>query len=70
MFHDANGVLHQLILSMAELGGNGDSVRQTLLEQWFRISPDKVARRLFNRFLDDSTPQIFARIVKKNQIDW
>ena len=35
MFHDANGVLHQLILSMAELEGNGDSVRQTLLEQWF-----------------------------------
>lgn len=40
-FTDANGVLHQLILSMADLGGNGDSVRQTLLEQGLRISPDK-----------------------------
>ena len=65
MFHDANGVLHQLLLSMAELGGNGDSVRQTLLEQGLWISPDKVARSLFNRFLNDSTPQMFARIVKK-----
>ncbi|WP_302552568.1 DUF927 domain-containing protein [uncultured Bilophila sp.] len=66
MFHDANGVLHQLILSRAELGGgNGDSVRQTLLEQGLWISPDKVARSLFIRFLDDSTPQMFARIVKK-----
>lgn len=65
MFHDANGVPHQLILSMAELGGNGDSVRQTLLEQGLWISPDKVARSLFIRFLNDSTPQMFARIVKK-----
>ena len=64
-FHDANGVLRQLILSMAELEGNGDSLRQTLLEQGFQISPDKVARSLFIRFLDDSTPQMFARIVKK-----
>lgn len=68
MFHDANGVLRQLILSMAELEGNGDSVRQTLLEQGLWISPDKVARSLFIRFLNDSTPQIFARIVKK--IGW
>ena len=64
-FHDANGVLHQLILSMAELGGNGDSVRQMLLEQGLRISPDKTARSLLIRFLNDSAPQMFARVVKK-----
>ena len=64
-FHDANGVLHQLILSMAELGGNGDSVRQMLLEQGLRISPDKTARSLLIRFLNDSAPQMFARMVKK-----
>ena len=62
---DANGVLHQLILSMADLGGNGDSVRQTLLEQGLRISPDKTARSLLLRFLNDSAPQMFARMVKK-----
>ena len=64
-FTDANGVLHQLILSMADLGGNGDSVRQTLLEQGLRISPDKTARSLLLRFLNDSAPQMFARMVKK-----
>ena len=45
-FHDANGVLHQLILSMAELGGNGDSVRQMLLEQGLRISPVKSPHKI------------------------
>ena len=64
-FSDANGVIHQLNISMAELGGTGDSVRQTLLEQGLRVSPDKTARNFLIRFLNESAPQMFARIVKK-----
>ena len=37
-------------------------MRQMLLEQGLRISPDKTARSLLIRFLNDSAPQMFARM--------
>lgn len=64
-FKDAEGLPHRIIIGMAELGGNGDSVRQTLLEQGLRISQDKKARSLLLQFLNDSRPKQFARMVKK-----
>lgn len=64
-FNDVEGVTHRLIISMAEIGGNGDLVRQKLLEQGLRISPDKSAKDLLIRYLNDACPQQLARMVKR-----
>lgn len=64
-FKDTEGIQHQLIIPMSEIGGNGESVRQKLAEQGLWIAHEKAAKDLLVRYLNDETPQQYARLVKR-----
>lgn len=64
-FKDTEGIQHQLIIPMSEIGGNGESVRQKLAEQGLWIAHEKAAKDLLIRYLNEETPHQYARLVKR-----